>query len=107
MESSTGPFSDEQLERAVEALLEPGRFQEAERRVARAAPQLQRILAGALAEGGWFDSAYEEQVGNAAAVADPEERLAVVRTLLAEEARIAMMVGVAVGWELARELEDI
>jgi hypothetical protein len=28
-----------------------------------------------------------------------------VRTLLAEEARIGMMVGVAVGYELARELE--
>ena len=28
-----------------------------------------------------------------------------VRTLLAEETRIGMFVGVAIGWELARELE--
>jgi hypothetical protein len=28
-----------------------------------------------------------------------------VRTLLAEETRIGMLVGVAVGWELARELD--
>jgi len=28
-----------------------------------------------------------------------------VRTLLAEETRLGMLIGVAVGWELARELE--
>ena len=28
-----------------------------------------------------------------------------MRTLLAEETRMGMLVGVAVGWELARELE--
>jgi hypothetical protein len=31
--------------------------------------------------------------------------LTAVRTLLAEEARMGMMVGVAVGWALADELE--
>ena len=39
-----------------------------------------------------------------AALEDPEERLTHFRTLLAEEARMGMLVGVAVGWELAREL---
>jgi hypothetical protein len=29
-----------------------------------------------------------------------------VRTLLADETRIGMLVGVVVGWELARELEQ-
>ena len=33
------------------------------------------------------------------------ERTAALRTLLAEETRVGMLVGVAVGWELARELE--
>ena len=33
-----------------------------------------------------------------------EERITAVRTLLAEEARMGMMVGVAVGWALAEEL---
>ena len=28
-----------------------------------------------------------------------------MRTLLAEETRMGMLIGVAVGWELARELE--
>ena len=98
-------FTDEEVQRAIEALLEPERFQEAERRVAAAAPQLQQVLAGALAEGGWFDATHEEQLGRAAALEDPAERMTALRTLLAEEARVAMMVGVAVGWELARELE--
>ena len=73
--------------------------------MARIAPQLQRILGSALAEGGWFDEAHQSQVLAAATKPDPDERIAAVRTLLAEETRIVMMVGVAVGWELARELE--
>ena len=40
----------------------------------------------------------------AATTPDEEERLTAVRTLLAEEARMGMMVGVAVGWALAEEL---
>ena len=97
-------FSDDQLSAALEALSDPERFREIERRVATAAPQLQQILATALAEGGWFDSTHEQQVAGVAAIEDPEERLTMFRTLLAEEARIGMLVGVAVGWELAREL---
>jgi hypothetical protein len=98
-------YDDEQLSRAIEALLDPERFRDAERRLAHAAPQLQLVLAGALAEGGWFDSSHERQLGQAAAIEDPAERLTALRTLLAEEARVGMIVGVAVGWELARELE--
>jgi hypothetical protein len=37
-------------------------------------------------------------------IADETERATAVDTLLAEEARISMMVGVAVGWALADEL---
>jgi hypothetical protein len=97
-------FTDEQLSAALEALTDPERFREIERRVARAAPQLQQILATALAEGGWFDSTHEQQVASIAEIDDPDERLVRLRTLLAEETRIGMLVGVAVGWELAREL---
>ena len=97
-------FTDEQLSAALEALTDPERFREIERRVAKAAPQLQQILATALAEGGWFDSTHEQQLANVAAIEDPGERLTHLRTLLAEETRIGMLVGVAVGWELAREL---
>ena len=38
--------------------------------------------------------------------ADIEERLDAVHRLLAEETRVAMLVGVAVGFELAHELID-
>jgi hypothetical protein len=93
-----------ELEGAIERLLDPERFAEAERIVARAAPQLQKILAAALAEGGWFGEPHEAETLKAATVPDPEERLAAVRGLLAEEARMGMMVGVAVGWALKEEL---
>ena len=47
-------FSDEELDAAIEALSDPERFREAEARVARAAPQLQRVLNEALQAGGFF-----------------------------------------------------
>ena len=73
--------------------------------MAAAAPQLQRVLGAALAEGGWFEGAHQEHLAKLAAIEDPGERLAELRTLVAEETRIGMMVGVAVGWELANELQ--
>lgn len=97
-------FTDAELDAALEALAEPERFRRAEQLVARMAPQLQHILASALKEGGWFDETHESQVLRAATTPDEEERLAAVRTMLAEETRIGMLVGVALGWELAREL---
>jgi hypothetical protein len=97
-------FSDEQLDAAVRALSEPGRFQGAERLVAAAAPQLQRILGEALQEGGWFGDAHASQVRQAAREPDESERAARIEELIAEETRMGMLIGVAVGWELAREL---
>jgi hypothetical protein len=99
------PYSDDDVRAAIEALLEPDRFRDAERRVSAATPQLQQVLATVLAEGGWLDAPREQALAKIAAVEDPEERLLQLRTLLAEETRIGMMVGVAVGWELARELD--
>ena len=99
------PFTDAELEAAVEALSDPDRFAAATALIERAAPQLQRLLALALKEGGWFEETHEHAVQIATLTDDPEERVAAVRTLMAEEARLGMMVGVAVGYELARELE--
>jgi hypothetical protein len=93
-------FTDEQIDRAIEALSDPESFRAAEARVARAAPQLQRILNEALHSGGWFGEAHESQVRKA--VGDETA----LRTLLAEETRMGMLVGVAVGWELARVLAN-
>lgn len=97
---------DQQLEAAIERLMEPERFAEAERIVAQAAPQLQKVLAAALAEGGWFGEPHDNETLRAATVPDPDERLTAVRALLAEEARMGMMVGVAVGWALNEELRN-
>ena len=96
--------SESELEAAIERLMEAERFVEAEQIVARAAPQLQKVLVAALAEGGWFGEPHEAETLRAATVPDPDERLAAVRGLLAEEARMGMMVGVAVGWALNEEL---
>ena len=98
-------FTDAEIEAAVEALSDPARFRAAESRVGRIAPQLQRILVQALDEGGWFGDAHEAEILRAATTPDPDERIRAVRTLLADETRIGMLVGVALGWELARELE--
>jgi hypothetical protein len=97
---------DERLDAAIQRLTEGERFAEAERIVARAAPQLQKVLAAALAEGGWFGESHDAETLRAATVPDPEQRIAAVRSLLAEEARMGMMVGVAVGWALQEEMSD-
>jgi hypothetical protein len=102
----SGVPDDRELEAAIERLLDPERFSEAERVVTRAAPQLQRVLAAALAEGGWFGEPHEAEALRAATAPDPDERLTAVRSLLAEEARMGMMVGVAVGWALREELAE-
>jgi hypothetical protein len=94
------------LESAIDALTERERFREAESVVAAAAPKLQRILADALEQGGWFGDAHEGELRKAATAESDEERVTAMRTLLAEEARMGMMVGVAVGWALAEELSD-
>jgi hypothetical protein len=99
-------FTDEQVDAAVRALSDPKRFAGAERRLAALAPQLQRILAQALEEGGWFGEAHQSQVRAAAAEPDEADRARRIDTLLAEETRMGMLIGVAVGWELARELGD-
>ncbi|MFL5900050.1 MAG: hypothetical protein ACJ75S_02465 [Solirubrobacterales bacterium] len=100
------PPDDDRLNDAIERLIDAERFAEAERVVARAAPQLQKVLAAALAEGGWFGESHDAETLKAATVPDPDERVAAVRSLLAEEARMGMMVGVAVGWALHAEMND-
>jgi hypothetical protein len=101
----TDTYSDAELEAAVEALSDPGRFAEAEALVSRAAPQLQGILVQALQSGGWFADSHAGEIARIAELEDPSERLQAMRVMLAEDARMGMMVGVAVGWALAEELK--
>jgi hypothetical protein len=99
-------FTAEQVDAAVAALSsDPERFVHSQEIVTHAAPGLQRVMNEALDAGGWFGEAHEAQLSGVASA--PEgERLSALRVLIAEETRLSMLVGVAVGLELARELYD-
>jgi hypothetical protein len=81
--SLAGPFNEEQLDAALAELAEPGSFADAEAVVAQAAPDLQKVLARALEEGGWFGDSHEAAVLKAATTPDQDDRLTAVRTVLA------------------------
>jgi hypothetical protein len=98
-------YTDAELEAAVAAIASPGRLAEAQDVVLRTAPSLQRLLGAALQEGGWFDLGHDQAVREVVGRVDPGERERELRTLMAEETRLGMLVGVAVGFELARELD--
>lgn len=97
-------YTDAELEAAIAAIADLERLRAAQDLVERSAPTLQRVLATALEEGGWFDLGHNQAVREAAGHDDVGERVRAVRTILAEETRLGMLVGVAVGFELAREL---
>jgi predicted phage tail protein len=99
-------YSDAEVEAAIEALADPARLEEAQRLVGANAPGLQRILNEALAAAEWFGSAHQAAVLEAAGKPDVDERLSAVRTLIAEETGVSMLIGVAVGYELAHELME-
>ncbi len=98
--------SQERIEAATRRLAESGRLAESEATIAAAAPGLQRILAQALADGGWFGESHEAEVKKAAELDDLGARARAIATLLAEETRLGMMVGAAVGYALAAELDE-
>jgi hypothetical protein len=98
-------FTAAEVDAAIAALQSPERFAHATEVVTHAAPGLQRVLEAALAEGGWFGSAHEAELLRVAAIDGGAERLEAIRTLVDEQTRVGMLVGVAVGFELARELE--
>ena len=97
-------YSDAEVEAAIQALSDPARLEEAQRMVGANAPGIQRILNEALEAADWFDSAHHAAVLEAAGKPGVDERLTAVRTLIAEETNLSMLIGVAVGYELAHEL---
>ncbi len=97
-------YTAEEVDAAVAALADPERMRHAQEVVTHAAPALQQVLAQALHDGGWFGSAYDGEVARAAGEPDAEERGRAIATLVAEQTRLGMFVGVAVGFELAHEL---
>lgn len=99
-------YTASEVDAAVARLEDPERFAHASQIVAHAAPSLARVLDQALVAGGWYGAAHEELVVRASGEVDPHERLAAIRALVDEQTRIGMLVGVAVGFELAKELAD-
>jgi hypothetical protein len=97
--------SDAEIDAAIEALSDPARLEEAQRLVQARAPQLAGILDQALEAADWFGSAHQAEVLRAAGTADPDERVKEVSNLIAEETRLSMLVGVAVGYELGQMLK--
>jgi hypothetical protein len=98
-------YTDEEIDAAIASLSDAARLRAAQDLVTRAAPQLQQVLEEALAAGGWFGDAHEQAVRAAAGGEDAAQREREIGTLVAEETRLGMLVGVAVGFELARTLE--
>ena len=94
-----------ELEAILQELSEPVGFDAIEERLAAIAPQLQQLLDGALSAGGWFDDAHESMVLKTATNPDADARIAEVRNFVLEQTRLGMLVGVAVGWEIAERLE--
>jgi hypothetical protein len=99
-------YTDAELDAAIEQITDPARLSDAQDVVMRAAPGLQRVLAAAIEEGGWFDAGHQQAVREAAVHDDAETRLRAMQALLQEETRLGMLVGVAVGFELSRALHD-
>ena len=97
-------YSDAEVEAAIQVLSDPERLDEAQRMVGANAPGIQRILNEALHAADWFGSAHQAAVLEAAGKPAVDERMAAVRTLIAEETSVSMLIGVAVGYELAHEL---
>ncbi len=98
-------FTAEQVDAAVEVLSDPERLKHAQEVVTHAAPALQRILNEALDDGGYLTQS-ANAVEQAAAAEPVADRVLALRQLLAEESRLAMLVGATVGFELARILTE-
>ena len=97
-------YSDAEVEAAIQALSDPERLEQAQRMVGANAPGIQRILNEALEAADWIGSAHKAAVLEAAGKPAVEDRVTAVRTLIAEETGVSMLIGVAVGYELAHEL---
>jgi hypothetical protein len=99
-------YTAQEVDAAVARLADPNRLEHASDIVTHAAPSLAGVLDAALAQGGWYGAAHEDLLNRANDENDPLERLAAIRALVDEQTRLGMLVGVTVGFELARELED-
>ena len=99
-------FTDEQVEAAVRALSDPERFAGAERSAggdrARSCSASSRTRSTRAAGSATRTS---RRCARRSPSPTTPAGASAIETLLAEETRMGMLVGVAVGWELARELD--
>ena len=103
-DGETTSNSDVELRDAIERIRSGDGLAEAERVIASVAPELRTLLAEALDSGGWFGEPHEVETLKVATMPDEQARIEALRSLLAEETNIGMLVGVAVGWALRAEL---
>lgn len=102
--AATTRYSQAEIDQAIAAISQGERLREAQNFVAASAPSLRGVLAAAFDEGGWFDGAHAQAVREALAHEQESERLRAIRSLFDQEVQLGMLVGVAVGLELAGEL---
>lgn len=99
------PYSAAEVDAGLAALREPERLAHAREVVMHALPTLTGILEEALEDGGWFEAAHEAEVNRVCGEPDERQRAQAVSALVAEQTRLGMFVGVAVGFGLAHELQ--
>ena len=98
-------YTDAELDAAIAAITDPQRLREAQELVdAGRAVAAARARAARSPRAAGSTRRTSRRFARPPAGKMPNERLRAVRTLLAEETRLGMLVGVAVGFELAREL---
>lgn len=98
-------ISDGQLLEAVKSVTQPDRLDEAQKIVARIAPQLGQLIEGALSDGDWFSQTHQQSLQAVIGIEDSQGQLQALRSFLADETRISLLIGVTVGIELAKELK--
>ena len=69
----TASYTDEELDAAIEQLTDRGAARRHRTSSCARRPSLQRVLAAAMADGGWFDSAHEQAVREAPRYDDPDD----------------------------------
>jgi hypothetical protein len=97
-------YPEAEVEAAVQSLSDPSELDQAQKLISANATQLQRIFDEAMKSADWYGSAHQAEVVKAAGTADPDERMDNVHRLVEEENRVSMLIGVAVGFELAHRL---
>ncbi len=97
-------FSAEEVDAAVRALGDPERFTHAQEIVTHAAPGLQRVLERGARRGRLVRERPSRPGAPGRRPGRPAGREQAVHVLVEEETRLGMLVGVAVGLELAAEL---